>query len=228
MTDREALLRAVIENPDDDAPRLVYADWLDEHGDPDRAEFIRVQCVLHGSPRSDDEWKALRARSAALLEANHTRWMTGVPGPPAIHWLGDYYRGFLRHAGAARWADLRADWQALFATTPLVQLTIWSITPRELDDFLARPEAWFLQYVFLTTDYGTDAAAVRIATNPAVTGWSVVSLAPGPDDALTDTGALALAGSPHLGGLSRLHLPTGGLTEGAVQALRARFGDALV
>jgi uncharacterized protein (TIGR02996 family) len=47
MHDRDALLRAVVANPDDDAPRLVYADWLDEHGDPDRAEFIRIQIELH-------------------------------------------------------------------------------------------------------------------------------------------------------------------------------------
>jgi uncharacterized protein (TIGR02996 family) len=37
------LLRTLLERPDDDAPRLVYADWLDENGEPDRAEFIRVQ-----------------------------------------------------------------------------------------------------------------------------------------------------------------------------------------
>lgn len=28
-----ALLRAVLESPDDDAPRLVLADWHDEQGD---------------------------------------------------------------------------------------------------------------------------------------------------------------------------------------------------
>jgi uncharacterized protein (TIGR02996 family) len=35
MHDRDALVRAIIENPDDDAPRLIYADWLNEHGDAD-------------------------------------------------------------------------------------------------------------------------------------------------------------------------------------------------
>ncbi|VTT97390.1 repeat-companion domain-containing protein : Repeat-companion domain protein OS=Isosphaera pallida (strain ATCC 43644 / DSM 9630 / IS1B) GN=Isop_0392 PE=4 SV=1: LRR_7: LRR_6 [Gemmataceae bacterium] len=40
------LLRAVCESPDDDTPRLVFADWLDEHGDPERAEFIRVQVEI--------------------------------------------------------------------------------------------------------------------------------------------------------------------------------------
>jgi uncharacterized protein (TIGR02996 family) len=50
MTDREALLRAVMAAPADDAPRLVLADWLDEHGEPDPAEFIRVQCALARLP----------------------------------------------------------------------------------------------------------------------------------------------------------------------------------
>jgi len=31
-------------------PRLILSDWLDEHGDPDRTEFIRVQCELARLP----------------------------------------------------------------------------------------------------------------------------------------------------------------------------------
>ncbi|MBO0697260.1 MAG: TIGR02996 domain-containing protein [Zavarzinella sp.] len=46
MTEREALLEAVFAAPADDAPRLVYADWLDEHGEPAQAEFIRAQIEL--------------------------------------------------------------------------------------------------------------------------------------------------------------------------------------
>ena len=42
MSDNEAFVRAIAEHPDDDAPRLVYADWLEEHGQPERAEFIRA------------------------------------------------------------------------------------------------------------------------------------------------------------------------------------------
>lgn len=41
-----AFLRAILDRPDDDAPRLVYADWLDDRGDADRAELIRVQCEI--------------------------------------------------------------------------------------------------------------------------------------------------------------------------------------
>ena len=43
MTDGEALLRAVLANPEEDTPRLVYADWLEENGDAPRARFIRWQ-----------------------------------------------------------------------------------------------------------------------------------------------------------------------------------------
>jgi uncharacterized protein (TIGR02996 family) len=41
-----ALLRAIVADPWDDTPRLVAADWLDEHDQPHRAAFIRVQVEL--------------------------------------------------------------------------------------------------------------------------------------------------------------------------------------
>jgi uncharacterized protein (TIGR02996 family) len=46
VTDHAAFLAAIVAAPDDDLPRLVLADWLDEHGQPARAEFIRVQCEI--------------------------------------------------------------------------------------------------------------------------------------------------------------------------------------
>lgn len=46
MTDGDALLAAVIASPDEDTPRLVYADWLEENGRAAWAEFIRVQVAL--------------------------------------------------------------------------------------------------------------------------------------------------------------------------------------
>src|SRR5262249_9529305 len=39
-------LHAIIENPLDDTPRRAYPDWVHEHGQPDRAEFIRLQYQL--------------------------------------------------------------------------------------------------------------------------------------------------------------------------------------
>ncbi|MCI0455434.1 MAG: TIGR02996 domain-containing protein [Gemmataceae bacterium] len=42
MTDEADFLQNILDNPDEDANRLVYADWLEERGDP-RAELIRLQ-----------------------------------------------------------------------------------------------------------------------------------------------------------------------------------------
>jgi uncharacterized protein (TIGR02996 family) len=67
MAEASGFLRAMAEAPDDDAHRLVYADWLDEHGEPDRAEFIRLQCRPPG-----DEGAARRADE--LLEAHREEW----------------------------------------------------------------------------------------------------------------------------------------------------------
>jgi uncharacterized protein (TIGR02996 family) len=48
MGDGELLLRAILGQPKEETPRLVYADWCDENGQPERAEFIRVQVRLAG------------------------------------------------------------------------------------------------------------------------------------------------------------------------------------
>jgi uncharacterized protein (TIGR02996 family) len=45
MNPEDEFLEAIRQNPDDDTPRLVYADWLEERDDP-RGEFIRIQCQL--------------------------------------------------------------------------------------------------------------------------------------------------------------------------------------
>lgn len=42
----QSFLQSIIATPEDDTPRLIFADWLEEHGDSDRAEFIRLQCEL--------------------------------------------------------------------------------------------------------------------------------------------------------------------------------------
>lgn len=49
MNEGPAILRAIIEEPHDDLHRLAYADWLEDHDQCDRAEFIRVQMEFHNS-----------------------------------------------------------------------------------------------------------------------------------------------------------------------------------
>lgn len=45
--DEIALYRSILEAPHDDAPRLIYADWQDEFGDPEFAAFIRLQIAKY-------------------------------------------------------------------------------------------------------------------------------------------------------------------------------------
>jgi len=82
MSDREALLSAIQAAPADDAPRLVYADWLDESGEPDFAEFIRLQIELDPLERLPDTDEARYQRAVI-----RRRLDTPVPDhfPPEMH-----------------------------------------------------------------------------------------------------------------------------------------------
>src|SRR4051812_15312829 len=81
MADRDDFLAAIRRVPDDDTPRLVFADWLDEHGDP-LGEFIRVQVELEkvrdhpGDPRAE----ALQHREDVLGERHGRDWLGGAAG----------------------------------------------------------------------------------------------------------------------------------------------------
>lgn len=71
---REAFLQSVCEEPDDLATRLIFADWLEDHGDPDRAEFIRIQCELSGDIDEPARLLGLQARESELLRVHRRRW----------------------------------------------------------------------------------------------------------------------------------------------------------
>jgi uncharacterized protein (TIGR02996 family) len=77
MTQEDAFLEAITEQPDDDAVRLVFADWLEENGQPRRADFIRVQCVLARTGRecNTPPDRALLSREKFLLEWNRRHWL---------------------------------------------------------------------------------------------------------------------------------------------------------
>ena len=72
MTHAEAFLQAILEDPADDAPRLIYADWLEENGDAGRADFIRIQCELARLPEGDPRRPALGYQEQQLLWAQST------------------------------------------------------------------------------------------------------------------------------------------------------------
>lgn len=110
MTERDALLRAIAANPADDLPRLVYADWLDEHDEPERAEFIRVQCrlaeikngpLLQASTirKQLGEGIDLQKRERELLHDHLELLLPDRPGLSRISDVRDRDTGETHHAG---------------------------------------------------------------------------------------------------------------------------------
>lgn len=97
--DFESLLRAVFANPEDDAVRLVFADFLDESGQADRAALIRHQCELTRLRANSSRHKELTRLVNKLVPK--LRKQTGV-FPYAQHYSGLQYafrRGFLHAEG---------------------------------------------------------------------------------------------------------------------------------
>src|SRR5947209_2048638 len=68
-TDRDALLADIRANPDDATPRLVFADWLEEHGETDFAKFIRLEIERDRLPRDDPRRRVLHDEAFALRKA---------------------------------------------------------------------------------------------------------------------------------------------------------------
>lgn len=75
MDDEVAFLRAIANAPADNAPRLIYSDWLEERGDP-RAEYVRLEVELSSQPSGASDRKlALRDRARQLANQLDAKWV---------------------------------------------------------------------------------------------------------------------------------------------------------
>jgi uncharacterized protein (TIGR02996 family) len=112
-----ALFEAVCADPDDDAPRLVYGDWLLEQGDP-RGELIAVQCELTrllGKEPASTRVYDLRRREAQLVFAHRARWLEIPPlRSPVLR------RGFIDTITLYDCDELDRNAAAIFAAAPLL------------------------------------------------------------------------------------------------------------
>jgi uncharacterized protein (TIGR02996 family) len=76
----DGFLRAIVVDPGNDTSRLVYADWLEEQGEPvslAKAEFLRVTVELT-SPVNSKRRKAGRQRLGELAAGLDSRWLSAV------------------------------------------------------------------------------------------------------------------------------------------------------
>ena len=80
FTDERPFLDAVFDRYADDRPRLVYADFLADAGEPERAELVRVQLALARLPEDDPRRPALADRQAELLARNRAAWTAHLAG----------------------------------------------------------------------------------------------------------------------------------------------------
>jgi uncharacterized protein (TIGR02996 family) len=179
-----ALHAAVIADAEDDAPRLVYADWLDEHGDPDRAAFIRDQCALFDKSPAEPDYVDLTERKQKIRYTMRPRRL----GPELPRGVGfrdniyanhddidaSYHRGFPYFAGEpviVGGADERAArrfrdaWPAVVATTTLRGLRCDGGFSRHLAVILSSPVAAHLSA--LAAQIATADAVDTILSSPA-------------------------------------------------------------
>lgn len=83
-----ALLADVCAAPELDLPRLIAADWLEDHGDVTRAMFIRLQCQLAGAEAVIPE------RELKLAKEHERKLQRSVDG--ILWWALEACPGFVR------------------------------------------------------------------------------------------------------------------------------------
>lgn len=133
----DLLLGAILQRPDDDEPRLVYADALLSRGDP-RGEFINIQCELarlgNGGPEPFQEWigdelmdraalasgrvSELRRREAELLRLHGASWARPISASAVTKEAVHFRRGFVERVA---WNAAGSNVASIFEMAPLVR-----------------------------------------------------------------------------------------------------------
>jgi uncharacterized protein (TIGR02996 family) len=171
MTEREALFATICASPDDDTPRLVLADWLEENGDPERAEFIRVQIALaRGKPKPA---KKVQLREGELLAQNRARWKAELPEFPALRWSEYWSRGFVNCVSVENWATFRRIHDDVFRAAPLQHLILFDFgAPRAFARFPALARLKSLAFLCPVD----NAAAEHFLASPYLDGLNLIDL----------------------------------------------------
>jgi uncharacterized protein (TIGR02996 family) len=226
MTDEDAFLKAICDQPDEDMPRLAFADWLDERGGDVNAawaELIRVQVSLARGAGADREQLAARERDLSPVVA--AAWPTRLGFPDGLYWQ-NWSRGFPL-AVSARGAFVRAARPVFAGRIPLREFSLKGATDAGLLEFVTWPELALVRKLGVWT----DAAPVTGRGLRALTGcehlsnlerlqmqWVV----------LTDAAVAAFLDSPHMARVISLRLKGDGLprvSEGVRQRFSERFGE---
>jgi uncharacterized protein (TIGR02996 family) len=234
VNDLAALLRAIRERPADRELRLVFADWLDEHGEPARAELIRVQLPLYGMPDSDARKPALQKREKALLQEHRSAWLgilasmeaesmspTGIRSRKARDGVFSFVRGLpvVRFGPDANpTPDLleapQWDW-----VTEVGWASGWRAA--NVIGFLDAPRlagVTHLQLSGIKSGRSSRKEVAELAASPRLARLTALDLT---DNKIDTEGATALAMSPHLAQLTSFDLTYNLIGDEGARALTA-------
>jgi uncharacterized protein (TIGR02996 family) len=209
MAAEDGFLADILSQPDDLTPRLVYADWLDEHGQSERAEFIRVQIELTQVEEHSSRWRQLSAREYKLIKAHKKAWGEPFRGL-APHYR--FYRGFVEQVSMYAGSFVKKG-ARLFELAPVrtAHLSLSSgsgVFP--VADLSASPLLARLASLDLSGNYDLrDPGVVTLSACPHLTRLRALNLERCP---IGREGLQALAASPHLGVLEELNLGVNALT----------------
>lgn len=210
------LLRAVVENPDDDAPRLVLADWLEEAGDADRAEFIRIQVDLARLSPADPRRPLLLSREQELSGLHYVEWQSELPQLEEVAW-GRFERGFVSaaHIGSAEVFAHQAD--AIFSAAPVQEVRFSRIFSDDAKRIAVTPQLGRLHVLDLEEgSFIGNPGSEALANSPYLGGLRVLKLR---GNAIGPAGARALANARHLGPLVYLDLDHNAIYDDGIQAI---------
>jgi uncharacterized protein (TIGR02996 family) len=244
MSDRDALLNAIAARPEEDTPRFMYADWLEENGEPERADFVRTQVLIAQPGLTPAEKYPLVKKNVFYLTNRVREWKAQLPPFAGIEW-GDFNRGLIEEVRATDERPVLKHAAVIFAVPGVHVLRLWRLAD---GGALARvPELERLRVLRVISGTSAvpllalfDSPHLRNLTaldlhNNRANDATAALLADGrfphlaelhlSGNDVRDAGALALARSPHLDGLRVLDVCTNyELGHDARQALRAKFG----
>jgi uncharacterized protein (TIGR02996 family) len=224
MRERDALLAAICEAPDDDAPRRIFADWLDDHGETARAEFIRVQLRLAALNEEDPERETLVRREEDLQDANKDAWIGEIPTWSGVKTSARFQRGFPESAECTGAAFLKYG-SKIVSHIPLRELSFQKLTPTQCVKVAASPALAGVRNLRLYDQKIRDKGARALFESPHLAGLTSLSLS---STGITSAAMKGLAASPFLRQLQTLELSNNVIYDtGIAELAEARGWESL-
>jgi uncharacterized protein (TIGR02996 family) len=213
FVENEDLLRAVLEQPDDDAPRWAYAAWMRAQNDPDSVmigEFVESELRIAETFRVDPHADVSAMRRHAPIESLFD--IDLMVGDGVVGWPGRA-RGFVERIGvrANRLIEIADE---LFSVAPIRYLTLLNLADA-VDEVAAWPglsriHALTFQVVDPATDLLTDDVVERLLRSPYLANVAVIWL--DGQTQLTQRAYRSIVSAPTLPRLSYLNVDASTLT----------------